>query len=119
MIYQKLLDIPKQTKDKNKIFIGKLKRGKIKKIDDIFHQKHEEVFENISEADTESFKISVDELLSTLEIEAGDICCYKLFFYLEGHDKKSEKMLKDPPRFSARGALEIGTNSTDQSENFE
>ena len=47
MIYQKLLDIPKQTKDKNKAFIGKLKRGKVKKIDDIFHEKHEEVFENI------------------------------------------------------------------------
>lgn len=45
--YQKLLDLPKQTRDKNKKFITKLKNKKPKKLDDMFHEKHEEVFEEI------------------------------------------------------------------------
>lgn len=47
MEYQKWLDVPKQTKDKNKKFITKLKNKKPKKLDDMFHVKHEEVFEEI------------------------------------------------------------------------
>ena len=47
MEYQKLLDLPKQTKDKNKKFLTKLKRKKANSIDDMFHEKHEEVFEDI------------------------------------------------------------------------
>ena len=47
MEYQKILDLPKQTVDKNKSFITKLKRKKANSIDDMFHEKHEEVFEDI------------------------------------------------------------------------
>ena len=47
MEYDKLLDLPKQTIDKNKSFITKLKKKKANHIDTIFQQKHEEVFEVI------------------------------------------------------------------------
>ena len=47
MEYDKLLDLPKQTTDKNKSFITKLKKKKANHIDTIFQQKHEEVFEDI------------------------------------------------------------------------
>ena len=47
MEYQDWLELPKQTKDKNKKFITKLKNKKPKNLDDMFHEKHEEVFEDI------------------------------------------------------------------------
>ena len=47
MEYDKLLNLPKQTIDKNKNFITKLKKKKANHIDTIFQQKHEEVFEVI------------------------------------------------------------------------
>lgn len=47
MEYQKLLELPKQTVDKNKSFIKKIKKKRANHIDTIFHNKHEEVFEDI------------------------------------------------------------------------
>tara|TARA_B110001452_G_scaffold174945_1_gene146669 strand:- start:180 stop:713 length:534 start_codon:yes stop_codon:yes gene_type:complete len=48
MEYEKLLNLPKQTIDKNKSFITKLKKKKkANHIDTIFQEKHEEVFEVI------------------------------------------------------------------------
>ena len=48
MEYEKLLNLPKQTIDKNKSFITKLKKKKkANHIDTIFQEKHEEVFKVI------------------------------------------------------------------------
>ena len=47
MDYSKKLDLSKQTIEKNKSFLKKLKKKKANQIDRLFHNKHEEVFEVI------------------------------------------------------------------------
>ena len=47
MEYQKLLNQPKQTVAKNKGFLKRLKKKRPNYVDQLFHKKHDEVFEEI------------------------------------------------------------------------
>jgi hypothetical protein len=47
MEYSKLLELTKQTIDKNKSFIKKLKKKRPNHVDTLFHEKHDEVFGEI------------------------------------------------------------------------
>lgn len=73
----------------------------------------EEVLAGQGEESIDSFDLSTKAALESLSIDPGDICCHKIFFFLEGHDKRCERMLKSLPRFNSREKIERERTNTD------
>ncbi|MEZ4742965.1 MAG: response regulator [Bdellovibrionota bacterium] len=51
--------------------------------------------------------ISIDDLISNLNISVGDICCYLLFYFIENEDKEEGKLLDKLPIFKPRLSIKI------------
>jgi DNA-binding response OmpR family regulator len=74
---------------------------------------HEEVLAKTGQEDVTSFDLSTQAMLDSLSVDPGDLCCYKIFFFLEGHDERCELMLRDMPRFVSREKIERERTNTD------
>lgn len=58
-----------------------------------------------SESDSGS-KFDVIEFLKGLEIEAGELCCYKLFYNMDSENEDLKVFFNNPPKFSTRSKIE-------------
>lgn len=68
------------------------------------------IIESIENPTTENLdiepKFDTIEFLKGIEIEAGELCCYKLFYNLDNENEELKKYFENPPKFNNRSKIE-------------